>query len=164
MINEWLYVPLKNFSLIWRRHHCHENTCIRAAKCRPMLGAQGLWAGKDLYHATPVVTWDLGFSGLIRRTAPFSHLLWHTKGCAGSLLPCILTGTMKIHVSSQRHMKIHAGFFTLMIIIDCFYVHVLCNINFAILYTRGSFQKEIKVAWTMFYMYYSKPLPPFQKR
>jgi hypothetical protein len=26
-----------------------------------MLGAQGLWAGRDLYRATPAVTGDLGF-------------------------------------------------------------------------------------------------------
>ena len=32
------YVPLKNISLIWRRHHYR----WRAAKFRPMLGAQGL--------------------------------------------------------------------------------------------------------------------------
>ena len=70
------YVPLKNISLIWRRHHCR----WRAAKFRPMLGAQGLWAGRDLYRATPAVTRDLGFSGLIRRTAPFSRLLRHTRG------------------------------------------------------------------------------------
>ena len=38
----WFYVPLKNFSLIWRRHHCR----WRAAKFRPMLGAQGLWEGR----------------------------------------------------------------------------------------------------------------------
>jgi hypothetical protein len=38
------------------------------------IGAQGLWAGRDLYHATPTVTRDLGFSGLIRRTAPYSRL------------------------------------------------------------------------------------------
>ena len=36
----WFCVPLKNISLIWRRHHCR----WRAAKFRPMLGAQGLWA------------------------------------------------------------------------------------------------------------------------
>jgi hypothetical protein len=60
------YVPLKNVSLIWRRHHCRR----RAAKFRPMLGAQGLWAGRDLNSATPAVTRDLGFSGLIRKTAP----------------------------------------------------------------------------------------------
>jgi hypothetical protein len=67
------YVPLKNISLIWRRHHCR----WRAAKFRPMLGAQGLWAGKGLYRATPAVTRGLSFSGLIRRTAPFSRLLRH---------------------------------------------------------------------------------------
>jgi hypothetical protein len=82
------YVPLKNFSLIWRRQHCR----WRAAKFRPVLGAQGLWAGRDLYRATPAVTRDLGFSGLIRRTAPFSHLLRHTRGCGGSILTRILTG------------------------------------------------------------------------
>jgi hypothetical protein len=75
------YFPLKNFSLIWRRHHCR----WRAAKVRPMLSAQGLWAGRDLYRAIPTVTRDLGFSGLIRRTAPFSRLLRHTKGCGGSI-------------------------------------------------------------------------------
>jgi hypothetical protein len=94
--NDWLidylqfYVPLKNISLIWRRHHCR----WRAAKFRPMLGAQGLWAGRDLYRATPAVTRDLGFSGLIRRTAPFSRLLRQTRGCGGSILTRILTGPL----------------------------------------------------------------------
>jgi hypothetical protein len=70
------YVPLKNFSLIWRRHQCR----WRAAKFRPMLSAQGLWAGRDLYRATSAVKRDLGFSGLIRRTATISRLLRHTCG------------------------------------------------------------------------------------
>ena len=88
--NDYLrfYVPLKNISLIWRRHHCR----WRAAKFRPMLGAQGFWAGRDLYRATPAVTRDLGFSGLIRRTATFSRLLRHTRGCGGSFLTRFLTG------------------------------------------------------------------------
>jgi hypothetical protein len=38
------------------------------------------------------VTRDLGFSGLIRRTAPFSRLLRHTRGCGRSILTRILTG------------------------------------------------------------------------
>jgi hypothetical protein len=90
LINDYLrfYVPLKNISLIWRRHHCR----WRAAKFRPMLGAQGLWAGRDRYRATPAVTRDLGFSGLIRRTAQFSRLLRRTRGCGGSILTRILTG------------------------------------------------------------------------
>jgi hypothetical protein len=78
------YVPLKNISLIWRRH--------QATKFRSMLGAQGLCAGRDLYRATPAVTQDLGFFGLIRRTAPFSRLLRHTRRCGGSILTRILTG------------------------------------------------------------------------
>jgi hypothetical protein len=36
--------------------------------------------------------WTLSFSGLIRRTAPFSHLLRHTRGCGESILTWILTG------------------------------------------------------------------------
>jgi hypothetical protein len=62
------YLPLKTFSLLWRRNHCR----WRAATClgRSMLGAHGLWAGRDLYRATSVVTRDLGFFGLI----PFSRL------------------------------------------------------------------------------------------
>jgi hypothetical protein len=92
-IYDWLidylqfYVPLKNFSLIWRHHHCR----WRAAKFRPMLGAQGLWAGRDLYRATPAVTLDLDFSSLIRRTTPFSRLLRYTRGCGGPILTRILT-------------------------------------------------------------------------
>jgi hypothetical protein len=54
-VNDYLvfYVPLKIISLtsIWRCHHYR----WRAAKFRPMLGAQGLWAGRDLYCATPAV-------------------------------------------------------------------------------------------------------------
>jgi hypothetical protein len=59
------YVPLKNFALICRRHYCR----WRAAKFRPMLGAQGLWSGRGLYRATPAVTRDLRLYGLIRRTS-----------------------------------------------------------------------------------------------
>jgi hypothetical protein len=74
------YVPLKNYSL------------RRAATFRLMLGAQGFWAGRDLYRATPAVTRGLGFPGLIRRTAPFCRALRHTRGCGGSVLTRILTG------------------------------------------------------------------------
>jgi hypothetical protein len=64
---------------------------VTIAKFRPMLGTQGLWVGRDLYRATPAVTRDLGFSGLIRRSAPFNRLLRHTRGCGGSILSGILT-------------------------------------------------------------------------
>jgi hypothetical protein len=70
------YVTLKNISLMWRRHHYR----WRAAKFRSMLGAQGLWVRRDLYRATPAVTRDLGFSGFIQRTAPFSVASYDTQG------------------------------------------------------------------------------------
>jgi hypothetical protein len=57
-----LYVPLKNFTLTWRRHHRR----WRAAKFRHIFGAQGLWAERDFYRATPAVTRGLGFSSLVR--------------------------------------------------------------------------------------------------
>jgi hypothetical protein len=64
-------------SLMWRRHHCR----WRAAKFRPMLGTQGLWAGRNIYRATPAVTRDLGFSGLIGSEGP-PHLVasYDTRG------------------------------------------------------------------------------------
>jgi hypothetical protein len=55
------YVSLKNFPLVWR----HQNYRWRAAEFRPIFITQGLWVGRDLYRATPAVTRDLGFSGLI---------------------------------------------------------------------------------------------------
>jgi hypothetical protein len=81
------YIPFKNFSLIWRRHHCR----WRAAKFRPKLCAQGLWAGRDLYRVTPAVTQGLGFCGLIGRTRAFSYLLRRTRECEGPILTQILT-------------------------------------------------------------------------
>jgi hypothetical protein len=38
------YFPHKNVSFIWRHHHCR----WRAAKFKPMLGAQSLWAGRGV--------------------------------------------------------------------------------------------------------------------
>jgi hypothetical protein len=42
------------------------------------------------------VTWDLGFSGLIRRTVPFNRLLRHTRRYGGSILTKILTGPLSV--------------------------------------------------------------------
>ena len=57
------YVSLKNFSLMRRRHKYRWKGCIIWAYAR------SLWAGKDLYRATPALTRELGFSSLIRRAA-----------------------------------------------------------------------------------------------
>jgi hypothetical protein len=63
----------------------------RAANFWPMRGAQGLWAERDIYCATSAVAWGLRFSGLIRRTFPFSRLLQYTRECGGPTLTRILT-------------------------------------------------------------------------
>jgi hypothetical protein len=110
-----IYVPLKNISLIWRRHHCR----WRAAKFRPKLGTQGLWAGRDLYRATPAVTRDLGFSGLIRRTAPFSRLLRHPRGCGGSILAGILSGKITFNLV---HIIIYRCLFCFCLFVCLFWV------------------------------------------
>jgi hypothetical protein len=52
------------FQLSGGCHHYRRQGC----KFWPMLGAQGLWAGRDLYRATPTATRDLGFYGLLRKT------------------------------------------------------------------------------------------------
>jgi hypothetical protein len=107
------YVPLKNISLIWRR--------LRTAKFRLMLGAQGPWAGRDPYRATPAATRYLGFSGLIRRTAPFSRLLRHAWGCGGPILTRILAGVFlsenKFMFSRNITSKIFGNSTTCLIII-----------------------------------------------
>jgi hypothetical protein len=94
ILTDWLmidylrfYVPLKNCSLIWRRHLCR----WRAVKFRSMLDTQGLWAGRGLYRATHAVTQDLGFFFFIWKTNPISRLLQHTWWCGGSILTWILT-------------------------------------------------------------------------
>jgi hypothetical protein len=55
-------------------------------------GPLQLWAGRDLYRATPAVTRDLGFSSLIRRITPFSRLLRHTRERGGPILTRMVTG------------------------------------------------------------------------
>jgi hypothetical protein len=77
---------------------------MKGWKFRPMLGAQGLWAGRDRYHATPAVTLGLGFFGLIRRTAPFNRLLRHTKWCGES----ILSSNPNPHGSPFSHLLPHS--------------------------------------------------------
>jgi hypothetical protein len=85
--NDWLFIVLRP---------AQEYFTYMETSPLPVLGAQGLWAGRDLYRAKPAVTRDLGLSGLIRRTAPFSRLLRHTRGCGGSMLTRILTGSHSV--------------------------------------------------------------------
>jgi hypothetical protein len=75
------YVPLKNVSLMHNLGLC---SAFRAFE----------QVGIFKYRVTPAVIRGIGFSGQIRRTAPFSHRLRHTRGCGGSILTRILTGKM----------------------------------------------------------------------
>jgi hypothetical protein len=56
----FVFSRLSNFSAIHYRW--------LGCKYGPMLGTQGLWAGRDLYRATPTATRGLGLYGLIRKT------------------------------------------------------------------------------------------------
>jgi hypothetical protein len=81
------YVSLKNFSLIWRRHRWR----WRAAKARPVLSTQNLWAGRDLF-----VPHLLLYGASIYRSYPNDHPfqlpLTICMGCRGPILTLILTG------------------------------------------------------------------------
>ena len=48
---------------------------IIAANLNPSLGVYGFWTERDLYSATPAVTRDLGFRGLVLKIVIFSCLL-----------------------------------------------------------------------------------------
>jgi hypothetical protein len=65
---------------------CMETWPLLIIEVRPMLSAQGLWAGRDLYCATPAATRDLSFS------APINRLLRLAMECRGCILIRILTG------------------------------------------------------------------------
>jgi hypothetical protein len=91
-----------NISFVWICHHYR----WRATKFRLMLGAWGFWAGRDLYRATPALTRALGFSSLIRRTAPLSRLSRYTRVCGGPILTRIAMGNFcreihKCEISSE---------------------------------------------------------------
>jgi hypothetical protein len=76
----WLIIY--GFASLSRIFHLYGDVSIAGEGLQnlgPMLGAQGLWAERDLYGATPTVTRGLGFSGLIRLTDLFSRLL-DTRG------------------------------------------------------------------------------------
>jgi hypothetical protein len=65
-----------NFSAtgIWWLSHCWWHGC----KFRPMLCAKGLWAGRDLYGATPTAIRGIGLYDLIGKTN--THVpQWHSN-------------------------------------------------------------------------------------
>ena len=51
----------------------------RAARFRQLLGAHVHWSGRDLYRASPPVTWDYGFPGLLLKP-PYWISLYDQQG------------------------------------------------------------------------------------
>ena len=81
-------VPLEIISFQWRQNYCR----WRATKFGLALILHYLWARRDRYRATNVVTWGprffFGGGGvLIWRTAPFWSPLTTSKGFLGLFLP-----------------------------------------------------------------------------
>jgi hypothetical protein len=91
-----VYVQLKSFSHLWRRHHYQ----WRAVKLRPMLGAQGIWTWRDRCHATPTVIQDLGCSGLFRKIAQVfvnQHIVYNT--CPKMIKKRVYHLPLPLHIS-----------------------------------------------------------------
>jgi hypothetical protein len=57
----------------------------RAAKFRPMLGAQGLWTGRDLYRVILAVTCGLGLLKTYSNLDPQAVASYDTPGDAEDL-------------------------------------------------------------------------------
>jgi hypothetical protein len=68
-------------SFTWRRHQCR----WRAAKFRPMLGAQGLWAGRDLLSCHTYCDMGLRFFLVSSEGPPHTFASYDTHGDAESL-------------------------------------------------------------------------------
>ena len=83
-------VPLEIISFQWRQSYYR----WMASKFGLALILHYLWARRDRYCATNVVTWGprffLGGGGLIRITAPFWSPLTTSKGFLGLFLPVFL--------------------------------------------------------------------------
>jgi hypothetical protein len=63
--------------------HTHVDTTplmLKGCKFNPILSAQGLWAGMDLYDATPTVTWGLDFPVIIQNIVQSDRFLRHARG------------------------------------------------------------------------------------
>jgi hypothetical protein len=93
------YVPLKNFSLMWRRHHCQ----WRAIKISLCFEQGGIFIVSHLlWHRTSV--FPVSSEGPLQSLA-ISRLLRHAWGCKGPNLTPIFTGSLYLDVL----LKINAG-------------------------------------------------------
>jgi hypothetical protein len=95
------YVPLKNCSLIWRRHHYH----WKAAEFRPTLGVQGHWAGG--IFIVPLLLWHgTSVFPVSSEGPPHSVDSYDTWGCGGPVLTRILKGTFCYFLNKIMKEKI----------------------------------------------------------
>jgi hypothetical protein len=101
-LTDWLFTVLRPA----QEFFTYMETSPLAVKGFKMLAYARRWGplsrgGGGLYRATPALTQDLGISGLIRRTAPFSRLLRHTRGCGRPILTRILTLTAPTYTNTD---------------------------------------------------------------
>jgi hypothetical protein len=81
---------------------CPFKSCKNWGLCSALW--HGFWAGRDFNLA---VTRRRGFSGLIRRTAPFSSLFRHVRGCRGPILIWILMGPHSVASYDTQRYAFH---------------------------------------------------------
>jgi hypothetical protein len=82
------YVPLKNFFNDMKTSPLP----VKGCKILPHVRLLGPLSREGSLSCTHTVIRDLGFSGLTRRTAPFSRILRRAWRCRGPILTWILTG------------------------------------------------------------------------
>jgi hypothetical protein len=132
-IAQWLYVSLKNISLTWRLidltdwlfivlRPAEEFFTYMETSQLPLKGQIQAYAR----HSGPLrregslschtgCDTGLGFSGLIRRTAQFSRLLGHTRGCGGPILTRILTSYLHEEVTISCEGLQHLDLFSVLL-------------------------------------------------
>jgi hypothetical protein len=94
------YVPLKNISLIWRHHHYR----WWAAKFGPMIGTQGLWAGRDFYRATLSLTQNLSFISLSSKELPYQVASYYSHKDAEDLFHGTVFGFFRLFYSFHNFL------------------------------------------------------------
>jgi hypothetical protein len=103
----------------------------------------GLWAGRDLYRITTAMTWDLGFSDLIRRTAPFQLPSYNTQGRVGAHGWICQNKKKKLSVM-MRFESLQFPIFLYFCISENYYTHVLSYLKYSF-YTCTSCVQKIHI-------------------
>jgi hypothetical protein len=123
-----IHVPLKSFSLIWRRHHyrlraenlgLHLWSALRAFEQGWIfIVTHLLWHGASVFQSHPkdhpiqlpltihIGTWKI-YSNLNPNGSPFSRLLRQSRGCWGPILTQILMGHIHVYLISWYHVIVY---------------------------------------------------------